>query len=199
VVPAQRPSPGGVASAGVGGHGPDGRSGRTPGTWEGRDADHALTALYLQHYRPLVRLAALLVRDLATAEEIVQESFVAMHSAWGRLPDAGHALSFLRRSVVDRSRSALRRRTAVDKAAPRLAPDRPGGNRQASIGLESSAFISALWALPARQREVVVLRYFSDLPETAIASVTGMSESAVKRYTAQTMWSLRTELRKAGE
>jgi RNA polymerase sigma-70 factor (sigma-E family) len=197
-VPAQRPSPGGAASAG-GGHGPDGRTGETPGTWEGRDADHALTALYLQHYRPLVRLAALLVRDLAIAEEIVQDSFVAMHSAWRRLPDAGHALSFLRRSVVDRSRSALRHRAVVDKAAPRLAPDMPGGNLEASIGLEYSAFISALWALPARQREVVVLRYFSDLPETQIASMTGMSESAVKRYTAQTMSSLRTELRKASE
>ena len=62
-----------------------------------RDADGAVTALYTTHYRSLVRLAALLVRDVATAEEVVQESFVAMHGGWRRLRDSDKALSYLRR------------------------------------------------------------------------------------------------------
>jgi ATP-dependent Clp protease ATP-binding subunit ClpA len=62
------------------------------------------------HYRSLVRLAALLVRDVATAEEVVQDSFIAMHTAWRRLPDNDKALSYLRQSVVNRSRSVLRHR-----------------------------------------------------------------------------------------
>jgi|HubBroStandDraft_4_1064222.scaffolds.fasta_scaffold44521_2 RNA polymerase sigma-70 factor (sigma-E family) len=167
-----------------------------------QDADREVTALYLTHYRPLVRMAALLVQDLAAAEEIVQDSFVAVHAAWRRLPDAEHALSYLRRSVVDRSRAALQRHVVVDKLAPRLAPDvpsgpdLPSGPGEASIEVERSAFISALWTLPPRQREVVVLRYFADLPETQVASATGISETAVKAYTAQAMSSLRTELRK---
>jgi RNA polymerase sigma-70 factor (sigma-E family) len=163
-----------------------------------QDADREVTALYLTHYRPLVRMAALLVQDLAAAEEIVQDSFVAVHAAWRRLPDAEHALSYLHRSVVDRSRAALRRHIVVDKLAPRLAPDVPGGHGEASIEVERSAFISALWTLPPRQREVVVLRYFADLPETQVAWATGISETAVEAYTVQAMSSLQTELRKAG-
>ena len=158
------------------------------------DANHAVTALYLAHYRPLVRLAALLVQDLATAEEIVQDAFVAVHAAWRRLPDADHALHYLRRSVIDRSRWALRDRAVADKLAPASAPAMPGAGREASIGLERSAFVSALWTLPSRQREVVVLRYFADLPETQIASATGISEATVRSHTTQALSSLRAEL-----
>jgi RNA polymerase sigma-70 factor (sigma-E family) len=160
------------------------------------DASHAVTALYLAHYRPLVKTAALLVHDLATAEEIVQEAFVAVHAAWRRLPDAGHALPYLHRSVIDRSRSALRYRAVADKLAPAAAPGpaRPDADREASIEPESSAFVSALWTLPARQREVVVLRYFADLPETQIASATGISEAAVRSHGARAMPSLQAEL-----
>ena len=180
---AQRTRPGGELS----------RSGERAG------ADRAVTALYLTHYRPLVRMAALLVQDLATAEEIVQDSFVAVHAAWRRLPDADHALSYLRRSVVDRSRSALRQHVVVDKLAPRLQPDPPGSHGEASIEVERSAFSAALWTLPARQREVVVLRYFADLPVTQVASATGISTGAVKVHAARAMSALRAELRKPGD
>jgi RNA polymerase sigma-70 factor (sigma-E family) len=162
----------------------------------GRNADHAVTALYLTHYRPLVRMAALLVQDLATAEEIVQDSFVAVYAAWRRLPDPDFALSYLRRSVVDRSRSALRQHVVVDKLAPRPAPDLPIVPGEGSIEVERSAFISALWTLPARQREVVVLRYFADLPEIQVASATGISEGEVNAHAARALTSLRAELRK---
>jgi len=131
-----------------------------------RDADRAVTALYLTHYRPLVALAARLVRDLATAEEIVQDSFVAVHAAQRRRPDADLALSHLRRSVVDRSRSRLRHRSVASTLTSGLRLDRLAVPPQRGPELERSPFISALWALPARQREAVVLRYFADLPDT---------------------------------
>jgi DNA-directed RNA polymerase specialized sigma24 family protein len=142
------------------------------------DAERAVTALYLTHYRPLVKIAVLLVRELATAEEIVQDSFVAVHAAWRTLPDPGHALSYLYRSVVDRSRVVPRQQVADRSASP-------------------SALISALWALPPRQREVVVLRYFADLPETQVALATGISEGAVRAHAAQAVSWLRTELGRA--
>jgi RNA polymerase sigma factor (sigma-70 family) len=170
---------------------------RIPPARAGEDADRAVTALYLTHYRPLVRLAALLVRDLAAAEEIVQDSFVAVHSAWRRQPpDAELALSRLRRSVVDRSRRVLRDRTVADKLAPALVPDRPPPRPRQGLELERSAFISALWTLPARQREVVVLRYFSDLPESQVASAAGISRSAVRATATRALSSLRAELRR---
>lgn len=158
------------------------------------DANHAVTALYLEHYRPLVRLAALLVQDLATAEEIVQDAFVAVHAAWRRLPDADHALPYLRRSVIDRSRAVLRHQAVADKLAPSTAPATPDAGREGTIEVGRSAFVSALWTLPAHQREVVVLRYFADLPETQVASATGISEAAVRSHTAAAMSSLHAEL-----
>src|SRR5579863_1618805 len=104
--------------------------GQVPSARAGRDADRAVTALYLTHYRPLVALSARLVRDLATAEEIVQDSFVAVHAARRRRPDADLAPSHLRRSVVDRSRSRSRSRSrvrhlaGVSQLAPALLLDR---------------------------------------------------------------------------
>ncbi len=155
-----------------------------------QDAGHALTALYQTHYRSLVRLVALLVSDLATAEDIVQDSFAAMHGMWHALPDTDidpdtdAALCYLRRAAVRRSRSAQRRQLAEGTHAP---------------GLPGSAVVSALQALPVRQREVLVLRYFADLPEAEIASATGMSAAAVRSHGARAMSSLRAELHPAAE
>src|SRR6476620_3471223 len=85
-------------------------------------ADRAVIELYSQHYRALVRLAALLVRDTPTAEEVVQDSFVAMHDGWQRLRDTEKALAYLRQAVVNRSRSVLRHRTVVDKNLQKAPP-----------------------------------------------------------------------------
>src|ERR1700689_730974 len=158
------------------------------------DADRAVTELYSIHYRSLVRLAALLVRDIATAEEVVQDSFVAMHGAWRRLRDTDKALSYLRQSVVNRSRSVLRHRMVVDKNTPKPPPDMPSAEHGAIIQLERSAVVSALRSLPDRQREALVLRYYGDLSEAQIASVMGISRGAVKSHTARAMAALRSVL-----
>jgi hypothetical protein len=91
-----------------------------------RDADSAVTALYAMHYRSLAVLAAMLVGDVSTAEEVVQDSFVALHASWRRLADDDRALSYLRRSVVNRCRSVPRRRMAADKAGPATTPGTRG-------------------------------------------------------------------------
>ena len=106
----------------------DAALGSVPAEW---DAEQAVTAMYSTHYRSLVRLAALLVRDVATAEEVVQDSFIAMHGAWRRLRDNDKALSYLRQSVVNRSRSVLRHRVVVDRNAPKPAPDMPSAEQGA--------------------------------------------------------------------
>ena len=69
------------------------------------DADTAVEQLYATHYRRLVRLAVLLVRDVETAEEVVQDSFVAMHGTWRTLREPDQGLAYLRQTVVNRSRS----------------------------------------------------------------------------------------------
>lgn len=161
------------------------------------DADRAVAEIYGAHYRSLVRLAALLVRDVATAEEVVQDSFVAMHDAWRRLRDNDKALSYLRQSVVNRSRSVLRHRVVVDRNAPKPAPDMPSAEHGALILLERSQVIDALRGLPVRQREALVLRYYLDLPEAQIAATMGISKGAVKSHTARAIQTLRATLEQA--
>jgi len=158
------------------------------------DAARAVTAIYTTHYRSLVRLAVLLVRDVATAEEVVQDSFIAMHAAWRRLRDTEKALSYLRQSVVNRSRSVLRHRVVVDKNAPKPAPDMPSAEQGAISLLERSAVIAALRTLPPRQREALVLKYYADLSEAQIAASMGISRGAVKSHTARGVAALRVVL-----
>ena len=158
------------------------------------DATQAVTEIYTTHYRSLVRLAVLLVRDVATAEEVVQDSFVAMHGAWRRLRDSDKALSYLRQSVVNRSRSVLRHRVVVDRNAPKPAPDMPSAEQGALSLLERSAVIAALRTLPPRQREALVLKFYADLSEAQIAASMGISQGAVKSHTARGMASMRAVL-----
>jgi RNA polymerase sigma-70 factor (sigma-E family) len=189
----------GVAAAVVGGPvvlpwTPEGSTGAdrgTPAEWE---AEAAVTAMYVTHYRSLVRLAALLVRDVATAEEVVQDSFVAMHTTWRRIQDNDKALSYLRQSVVNRSRSVLRHRVVVDCNAPKPAPDPPSAEQGALTLLERTAVVAALRALPPKQREALVLRYYGDLSEAQIASAMGISRGAVKVHMARAIASLRAVL-----
>jgi RNA polymerase sigma-70 factor (sigma-E family) len=136
----------------------------------------------------------LLVRDVATAEEVVQDSFVAMHDAWRRLRDNEKALSYLRQSVVNRSRSVLRHRVVVDRNTPKPPPDMPSAEHGALALLERAAVIEALRGLPVRQREALVLRYYLDLPEAQIAATMGISKGAVKSHTARAIASLRAVL-----
>src|SRR6478752_140042 len=161
---------------------------------KGRSADWAVTELYSLHYRALVRLAVLLVRDIPTAEDVVQDSFVAMHEGWQRLRNAESALAYLRHAVLNRSRSVLRHRAVVDKYRPKPAPDMPSAEHGALVRLERAAVVAALRKLPARQREAIVLRYYADCSEAEVAAAMGISCGAVKSHTARAIAALRAEL-----
>ena len=146
------------------------------------DADDALVGLYRAHYRSLVRLAALLLDDIGSSEEVVQDAFISMHLGWGRLRDPEKALAYLRQTVVNRSRSRMRRRQVAEKHAPKPMPDGPSAEHEA-IGLaERDAVVAALRLLPDRQREAVVLRYYGELSESEIARAMGVSNGAVKSH-----------------
>ena len=167
-----------------------------------RDADEALVALYTSHYRSLVRMAALLLHDTAAAEDVVQDSFVAMHGSWRRLRDADKALAYLRQAVINRARSRLRHLKVVDRKTPALAPDRtnawvPSAEQGAMHAFERQQVMTALRGLPARQREVIVLRYYGDLSEAQIAEAMGISQGAVKSHASRGINALRQSLETA--
>jgi RNA polymerase sigma-70 factor (sigma-E family) len=151
------------------------------------DADHAVAAIYGDHYHCLVRLAWLLVQDVTTVEDVVQDSFVAMHTAWRHLRGGDKALAYLHQSVVSRSRSVRRHRAGTEQNASRM----PGAEPGAPAALDNAAVIGALRLLPARQREALVLRCYGDLSEAQVASAMGVSEAAVKRHLAGAAAALR--------
>jgi RNA polymerase sigma-70 factor (sigma-E family) len=165
-----------------------------PVTGRAWDADEAVTQLYSAQYGALVRLAALLLRDVNTAEEVVQDSFVAMHGSWRRLRDPDRALAYLRKAVVNRSRSALRHRSVEQRHAPSPMPAHASAEHGALETLEREGVIRALHRLPRRQREVLVLRYYIDLSEAQIADAMGISRGAVKSHASRGMATLRVNL-----
>lgn len=136
--------------------------------------------LYRSHRMQMVRLAILLVDDLASAEDVVQEAFAGLYRNWGGLRDRAAAIGYLRTAVVNGSRSMLRRRRTARAYVP---PD-PGTARSAEslamLSAEHQAVVSALGDLAPRQREVLVLRYYGGLSEAEIAAATGLSKGTVK-------------------
>ncbi len=164
----------------------------------GWDADTAVGELYAAHWRSLVRLSVLLVRDVGTAEEVVQDAFVAMHGKWGRLREPDKALAYLRRAVVNRSRSVLRHRGVVArhlaKEAGRGEPTAPSADEATMDADRRAAVLDALAALPRRQREVLVLRHYLDLSEAEIADALSISRGAVKSHASRGAAALRGRL-----
>ena len=136
--------------------------------------------LYRTHRMQMVRLAILLVDDISSAEDVVQEAFTGLYRNWGNLRDRNAAIGYLRTAVVNGSRSMLRRRRTARAYVP---PD-PGTARSAEslamLSTEHQAVVSALADLAPRQREVLVLRYYGGLSEAEIAEATGLSKGTVK-------------------
>jgi len=162
--------------------------------WAAAEAGQAITAMYRSEYRSLVRMSAVLVDDVGTAEEVVQDCFVAMHAAWRRLHDSDKALHYLRRAVMNRSRSVLRHRIVVDRHMPSREPDMPSAEQGAITMIERAAVASALRKLPAKQREALVLRFYLDLSELEVASAMRISPGTVKRHTSRGKSALRSIL-----
>ena len=160
----------------------------------GPAADQAMVRLYRRNFNGLVRLASVVLRDTATAEEVVQDAFINMHRGWHRLRDEENALAYLRQAVVNRARSVLRHRVIVERNAPKAMPDLPSAEDGAISMFERAAVIDALRDLPGRQREALILRYYADLSEAEIAAAMGISKGSVKSHTARGMTALRTAL-----
>jgi RNA polymerase sigma-70 factor (sigma-E family) len=156
-------------------------------------ADEAVTRLFAAHYRQLVRLAALLLGETGIAEEVVQDAYVRLHQHWWRLREPDRALGYLRTSVVNGARSALRHRGVAQRYAAGLRPpaDMPSAEMQVLDSVENATLLHALRRLPARQRETLVLRYYADLSEAEIAEAMGISRGAVKSHAARGIAALR--------
>ena len=144
--------------------------------------EEQVARLHRQHYRPLVRLAALLLDDVGSSEEVVQDAFVKMQLGWDRLADPECAPAYLRSVVLNGARSRMRRRQVRARHLHAVPPPAPSAEAGALAADEHDRVVGALRRLAARQREAVVLRYYLDLSEAEMATTMGISAGSVKTH-----------------
>lgn len=151
--------------------------------------------LYLRHRLPLTRLAVLLLGDVPSAEDAVQEVFVKLWSRTELLENVASPSAYLRTAVVNRARSVQRRRKTERDYRPAFVPDVEPAEDTAMLPLEHRQVVEAVRALPTRQREVLTLRYWADLTESDIAQTLGVTRGTVKSAASRGMRTLAQQLR----
>jgi RNA polymerase sigma-70 factor (sigma-E family) len=132
----------------------------------------------------LLRTAYLLTGDWQLAEDVVQNSLTKLYVAWPRVRRDGNLEAFARRIIVNCSRDEGRRpwrreRSSLDGVEEPAAP--------APDYEDQAALMHALRQLPARQRQTVVLRYFSGLSVEETAADLGCSTGTVKSQTSHAL------------
>lgn len=127
------------------------------------------------------RLAAALLGDRAAAEDATHDAIVRAWSSFGGLRDLEAFDPWFRRILVNCCRDVQRGRKARPTVPLDLVPARPGpGSDLAAMWAERDALGRALDALKPEHREVVVLRFYADLPLDEIARATGAPLGTVK-------------------
>lgn len=160
------------------------------------DAADAVTALYQAHAVGLIRLAIVMLGERTAAEDVVQDAFFGLYRHWDGLTDPDKALSYARSAVLNRCRSALRSRARRG----RLGSDAvPGESAEAAAlaGEEHRQVLNAIRALPGRQREALVLRYYLDMSEEDAAREMGVSRGTVKSTTSRAVAALARMLKES--
>ncbi|WP_143517319.1 RNA polymerase sigma factor [Pseudonocardia sp. MH-G8] len=157
----------------------------------GLDRERAVAVLFEAHHLSLVRLAVLLGAD--DAEDVVAEAFYQLYRRWRRLRSPEAAATYLRSVVVNLTRMRIRHLQVVRKHAARtdeVPPHVASGEDRAVLRDDQKALVDAVRALPARQREALVLRFWLDLRESEIADAMGISAGSVKVHVSRGMAAL---------
>ena len=153
-----------------------------------------LGEVFQEHHAELVRLAAFILGDRGTGEDVVQDVFVRMHQRGH--PMDGDLLPYLRAAVVNSCRSVLRRRLLIRRHAEKHSPCPPlTAEEAAMLSEDRRQVLAALATLPPRRREVLVLRFYLELSEAEIAAMLGISPGTVKSTTARGLTALARALK----
>jgi len=150
------------------------------------------------HSTALLRSAYLLTGDRLEAEELVQDTLVRLYPNWDRVAAADVPLAYVRRSLTNNFLNGRRRRSANDLlfAEP---PEQPYELDLGSRLSDRQQVRRLLDGLPARQRAVLVLRFFEDLEDTEIASIIGCRRGTVRSIISRSLQQLRAETERQAE
>lgn len=152
------------------------------------DSTDRVTLAYEGHHIALVRLCFLLSGDRWVAEDLAQEVFVRTNAKLKKLPEE-EAGPYLRVAAINLWRSTLRRRMLER----RYRPDAPVYGEPTPVEDRDEVW-EQVQRLPARQRACLVLRYYEDLADSAIAELLGCSVGTVKSQSARGLAKLRRRL-----
>src|ERR1700741_921888 len=155
-----------------------------------------LVALLERQWMPLVRLAALLAGDADAAPDVVQDCYEAVWRLQPNVRDPEHFVAYLRKAVLNRSRSRLRRMRTVNRFLAQARPEdpMPPADRALLAPERHQELLDRVDRLPARQREVIVLRYYLDLSEPETAEAIGVSFRTIKSSAHRAIATLRRTL-----
>jgi RNA polymerase sigma-70 factor (sigma-E family) len=155
-------------------------------------AEAEFTEFVHGNWARLVRLGYVLTGDRGLGEDLAQSALAKAYASWPRVARAGSPDAYVRKIVVNASRDRLRRRR-VDELLTDLVPE-PKCAASGDAVETRAALLSALLKLPARQREIVVLRFWLDLTETEAAAAAGCSIGNVKSQTSRALAKLRASV-----
>jgi RNA polymerase sigma-70 factor (sigma-E family) len=145
----------------------------------------------------LLRTAYLIVGDLHEAEDLVQETLFKVARRWPRVSRMDHPAAYARRILVN---LALRGSTKRSRRRTELSESGPADAAAPAVALDRNDELhAALAALPPRQRAVLVLRYFLDLPEAEVAAALRCSLGTVKSTASRGLARLEQTLRPAND
>jgi RNA polymerase sigma factor (sigma-70 family) len=163
---------------------PESSSGRRTANQAGGDLiwPKGLVALYTERRLALIRLAYLLTTDREVAEEVVQDAVLALRPRWDTITDPP---AYLRSAVVNRCRSWLRRQRTARSFTPPPAEE---------VGLGADELWDALATLDDRRRTAIVLRFYEDMPDDAIAEILGCRPATVRTLVHRGLHALRKEI-----
>ncbi|MFH8498292.1 SigE family RNA polymerase sigma factor [Streptomyces coeruleorubidus] len=138
----------------------------------------------------LVRTAYLLTGDVHHAEDLTQTALAKAYRSWRRIARTDNPEAYVRRMLVSCNSDRFRKRR-VTEALTAAPPERAGGDEAVGRVEERGSLLAGLALLPAKQRAVVVLRYWEDLSEAEVAEVLGCSPGTVKSQASKGLAKLR--------
>jgi RNA polymerase sigma-70 factor (sigma-E family) len=165
-----------------------------PSGWSASEVEVLIERLFREEAANLVRLARFFVDDRDAAEDLVQEAFIRLARSFSSIRDQASLAAYLRSVVLNLARDHNRRGLVSLRHRPPADPEVASVEDRVGLAEDQRRVLEALRALPRRQRDCLVLRYYEELGVAEIASTLGISANSVKTHLQRGLRSLEGSL-----